>query len=82
MTSQAELHAGPITALISLRLRSLPIATSPCFGLQPESAQLYSSTRPGNSEVSALTSSTASAAAPAILGPTLQDPVTGIKRAK
>ena len=84
VTSQAVLHPGPITALILLLPpSSLPSALSPCVALQPESAQLYSSTRPARSVLSAFTRSTASAAAPAIYWPSAsQAPVIGIKSAK
>ena len=78
VTSQPELHPGPITALTWLSpASSSPIAASPCFALHPESAQLYCNVRPGKSFLSAFTLSAASAAAPAMLEPTAHEPVVG-----
>ena len=78
VTSQPELHPGPITALTWLSpASSSPIAASPCFALHPESAQLYCNVRPGKSFLSAFTLSAASVAAPAMLEPTAHVPVMG-----
>jgi hypothetical protein len=78
VTSQPELHPGPITALTWLSpASSSPIAASPCFALHPESAQLYCNVRPGKSFLSAFTLSAASAAAPAMLEPMAHVPVVG-----
>ena len=82
VTSHARLHPGPITASIRMfsSARSFPSTDRPCLALQPESATLYPST--GSSVWSAFTVLTASAPAPAIRGPIIQEPVIGNNSAK
>ena len=84
VTVHAELHPGPMIASILFRpaKERSPSAFRPFFALQPESAQLYPSTYPGNRVLLAFTCSTARVAAPAICWPTLHEPVNGRSRAK